>query len=506
MELLVDYLPYLFSGLLLVSLFSCFILIHFFPYLLKDRESRAIKVLEERNRALAATAELNSIILETLDFKETTQRIANAIPRYLGYQTGVLAVVDEKRGVLKRVAISETSGGEAALTSLEIPFQTIEIGMDQTENLCIKVLKDNRSYITTSLYDVLRPVVSLENSQEVQRRMGTKTTFVYPIFSGDGKPLGAFLLSMDKDANKVSDIEKHIIDNFVNGVRIALVNSSLYTSLKETRDNLSRVNEQLSELDHLKDDFVSVASHELRTPMTAIRSYAWMALNRSDIPLSDKLHRYVERIFISTERLINLVNDMLNISRIESGRVEVLPEVFDIKKLADEVLIEIGPKAAEKKLNVRMFSENVPQVFADVDKVHQVLLNLLGNAMKFTPNEGNITVSFFTDGKMVDVSVKDSGVGISQEDLGRLFKKFGRLDNSYVAAATSGGTGLGLYISKSLIELMKGKVWVQSEGVGKGSTFTFSLPVATAEVLANKDKYSLKLASNQVKYLEPMPI
>ncbi|MBI2021612.1 HAMP domain-containing histidine kinase [Candidatus Daviesbacteria bacterium] len=315
-----------------------------------------------------------------------------------------------------------------------------------------------------------------------------------------------FGISNENQTSAVLSAENELVYQILsNLISSAYRLQDIQTSLTQVTQEVYKVNLQLHQLDKLKDDFVSVASHELRTPMTAIRSYAWMALNRPDVPLSDKLKRYLSRTLLSTERLINLVNDMLNISRIESGRVEILPKVFDIKTLVADVMNEVFARAKERNLNLRVEHTQVPQVFADPDKVHQVLLNLVGNALKFTPVNGAVTVSFFSDGKVVEISVKDSGVGIAKEDLPRLFKKFGRLDNSYVAIATSEGTGLGLYISKSLIELMKGTIIVRSEGVGKGATFTFSLPAATEEVLKEADKYTIK-AKGEAKLLEPAAV
>lgn len=255
--------------------------------------------------------------------------------------------------------------------------------------------------------------------------------------------------------------------------------SILYKNVDEITSQLQNANERLKELDHLKDDFVSIASHELRTPMTAIRSYAWMALHKSDIPLSDKLQRYLIRVLISTERLINLVNDMLNISRIESGKIEIKPEPIELLSLIKDIVDEVYySKSTDKKFEFEILEKPIPKIFADPDKLRQVLLNLVSNSIKFTPMDGKITFDFFTDGKTVEVLVKDSGVGVSKDDLGRLFHKFSRLDSSYTAVSTSGGTGLGLYISKNLIELMHGKISAFSAGVGKGTTMTISLPVA----------------------------
>lgn len=231
--------------------------------------------------------------------------------------------------------------------------------------------------------------------------------------------------------------------------------------------------------DKVKDEFVSIVSHELRTPMTAIRSYAWMALHKSDIKLSEKMEKYLIRILISTERMIKLVNDLLNVSRIEANKLEINLESVDMMSVVKDVFDEVYySKSQDKDIKFTVLEQPLPKVLADPEKLREVLLNLIGNAVKYTDSGGSIIVSFFTDGRVLEISVKDSGIGISKEDLGRLFTRFGRLDNSYVSFSTSGGTGLGLYISKSLIELMNGRIRAYSEGPGKGTTFTFSLPVA----------------------------
>lgn len=279
------------------------------------------------------------------------------------------------------------------------------------------------------------------------------------------------------------------------------------TSLITINQQVYGMNAKLHQLDKLKDDFVSLTSHELRTPMAAIRSYAWMALHRSGVPLSPNVEKYLARILISTERLINLVNDMLNISRIESGRVEISPEPVDLHSLVKDIIDEVYfSKSEEKRVNFVVLEKPVPKVFADPEKLRQVFLNLVGNSLKFTPAGGKITFDFFTDGRVVETSVTDTGVGISKEDLSKLFHKFSRLDSSYTAASTSGGTGLGLYISKNLVELMRGRIWVSSEGLGKGTTFTVSLPVATKDKVEHANEYAIKPKTGEAKPLEPVAI
>lgn len=328
--------------------------------------------------------------------------------------------------------------------------------------------------------------------------------------------IGFLLLGEKASGGTFSEQDLKIIDILAPEAAVAIHNSQSYDKIKRfnvilseevkrATSDLQKANIRLQELDKLKDDFVSVASHELRTPMTAIRSYAWMAIHRSDMPLSQKLQRYLYRVLLSTERLINLVNDMLNLSRIEAGKIEITPRPFDILEFMKDIIDEIKPKADEKRIEIIVLEHKLPDVFADPDKIHEVILNLLGNSLKFTYPGGNITIDFFTDGKMIETSVKDNGSGIDKEDLNKLFRKFGRLDNSFVSMSTSGGTGLGLYISKSLVERMGGRIWVQSEGMDKGATFTFSLPIATDEILKNADLYRIR-PKGEAKPLEPVAL
>ncbi len=464
--------------------------------------------VNETTKTLTAVRRIYRLILEDLDFDSVVQKTANSIPEELKFGTGVVSIYDERTRTIRRISASVTSQAQNAVktlnASIKKPFNKIEISIDDPNNLMAKALRERKIFTTPDVYDVLGPVLTREEAAKIQEIMGTKTTFVLPIFLKN-KPIGVFLASTQKKQENVTEYEMNIITDFMNTIGVIIYNSKLYTSLQETTESLNEANTKLKALDKLKDDFVSIASHELRTPMTAIRSYSWMALNRPDVVLSEKMKKYLSRTLISTERLINLVNDMLNISRIESGRIEVLPKQFDIQQLVQDVFSEVDVKAKEKNLHLKLTNSQLPLVFADQDKVHQVLLNLIGNALKFTPVEGTIEVSFFCDGQIVEVLVKDTGVGITQENISKLFEKFGRLENSYVMAATTGGTGLGLYISKSLVNLMGGKIWAKSGGLNKGSTFIFTLPVANKEVLANAAKYTIKLG-DQAKPLEPVSI
>lgn len=444
---------------------------------------------------------IEKVVLETTDFEEATHKVVNIVLTQLGYlkfgyQVIVLTLLDHKENTLRRIAISETEAAKKFLDASPIPFQEIRIPLSAEKNLSVQAIKERQTKITGDVSDVLYPALSTEWVKDFQEKLGIKTSIVFPVTAKD-KVLGALIFSLNKDKSKISSEEWAILDSFVGAVGIALDNALLFQSLNITTAQLASANQRLQELDKLKDDFVSVASHELRTPMTAIKSYLWMGLNKyGNLPertkpdlkaksiykLPEDVQKYMSRAYISVERLINLVNDMLNISRIESGRIALRLTDVDLIQLANDVLAEVKAKAAEKDIKLKLNVHIFPKVLADPDKIHEVYLNLIGNALKFTPTGGTITVDFRQKNPFVYVSIADTGAGVDKEDLSRLFTKFGRLDNSYVASASSDGTGLGLFISKSLIELHQGSITAASEGRGKGTTFTFSLPIVGTEV------------------------
>jgi signal transduction histidine kinase len=241
-------------------------------------------------------------------------------------------------------------------------------------------------------------------------------------------------------------------------------------------EQIQETNEKLEYVDKLKDEFVSLASHELRTPMTAIKSYTWLIINGKAGPLENKAKEYLNRIYISTERLIRLVNEMLNISRIESGKVKLNLESVDIKQLIGEIQKEFQPKAEELGLTwTAEVPESLPHLMIDREKIHQVFENLIDNALKYTNKGGSVRIRCVPGTEHIEFSITDTGKGIHPADMPKLFSKFGRLEGSYVSI-TGSGSGLGLYISKQYVELHRGKIWAYSD-LDKGSTFVFTLPL-----------------------------
>ncbi len=311
---------------------------------------------------------------------------------------------------------------------------------------------------------------------------------VLPLFEDEHKE-GLLVLEEKKSGEVYSKQDIDVLKIFGPEVSVAINNAEAYEEIskfnitlkeeveKATAD-LKSANEKLVGLDKLKDEFVYLASHELRTPMTAVKSYLWMTMQGDAGVLNDTQKLYLNRAYSSVERLIKLVNDMLNISRIESGRVTVEMQKVNIYQLTQEVVSEVQPRANELGVNVVVSpTSSLPDILADPDKIKEVLFNLIGNSLKFTSRDGTITISFNQNNDMLEVKVSDSGAGISPENLSKLFQKFSMLPDSYANNKSATGTGLGLYISRSIVELHKGKIWATSGGLGKGAQFYLSLKV-----------------------------
>lgn len=211
--------------------------------------------------------------------------------------------------------------------------------------------------------------------------------------------------------------------------------------------------------------------------MTSIKGYSWELLKSSNGQApNSKSQEYLQRIYTSAERLANLVNDMLDVSRIESGRIELKMEKVAVDKIISEVLADLSGRAAEKNIQLSFTPVGQPPFMATADsaKLIQVVTNLLGNAIKFTPNGGQVSIALKSGNGFVQVEIVDTGVGIDKDDLEKLFAKF-------VRAKTGDGlpgTGLGLYLSRKFIYLMGGTIWAKSDGPGHGSTFGFTLKSA----------------------------
>lgn len=233
------------------------------------------------------------------------------------------------------------------------------------------------------------------------------------------------------------------------------------------------------EADRAKSEFVSTVSHELRTPMTAIKGYIDLLLMGTTGSMSELQTNFLNVVKSNADRLTTLVNDLLDLSRIETGKIDLQPEPLDMRELIEQAVLTITPKAKEKGLRVRaIMPPQLPRVYADPDRVTQVLTNLVANAYKYTPVGGDVAVYAYVRESILHVAVSDTGIGISHADQEKIFERFFRVDDPLVQGES--GTGLGLAIAVSLIKMQGGEMFVRSEP-GEGSIFTFTLPLLADE-------------------------
>ncbi len=239
-----------------------------------------------------------------------------------------------------------------------------------------------------------------------------------------------------------------------------------------------------------KDEFFSIASHELRTPLTAIRGNTSMIQTYYNSQLKDpSLRGMVGDIHESSVRLIEIVNDFLDASRLEQGKMQFDPEEFSIEETIEKIVYELGGVTKEKHLYLRMTNDlgTLPHVWADKNKIKQVVYNLVGNALKFVET-GGVTIQAVVENKYIKINVIDTGRGISEENQQLLFHKFQQASKSIITRDTTRGTGLGLYISKLLLEQMDGKITLEHSAIGKGSTFSFTIPIFEHQAPKSKTK------------------
>ncbi|AMV22873.1 Signal transduction histidine-protein kinase BarA [Gemmata sp. SH-PL17] len=245
-------------------------------------------------------------------------------------------------------------------------------------------------------------------------------------------------------------------------------NRKLIADLDRKVDELARVNMALFEGNRLKSEFLSTMSHELRDPLTSIIGFSEVLLAAEN--LTEKQHRYAGNIMTSGQRLMALINDILELAKLEAGKMRLHPEPFNAAQACEHAASLIRPQAEKKNIDVKVVADpNAPATRQDAGKVHQIVTNLLSNAVKFTPEGGRVTLKAATDGTDLVFTVSDTGVGIAPEEQDLIFEKFRQAANPMTRE--QGGTGLGLSIVRELAKLLGGDVTVHSE-LGRGSTFT----------------------------------
>lgn len=355
-----------------------------------------------------------------------------------------------------------------ALTKMG-PFN-VELA-DTAEEALQKVGKEDFDLVLTDL-----KLPGMDGIQLVTEIVLSKPEIITVVITGYGT-IDSALEAMKRGASdylrKPVDLQELILR-----LRKALDEKNRFVGLAEAVEKLERANHELKMLDEMKSEFVSIASHELRTPLTVIKSQIQLVLEGKAGRINKTQTKSFSMMEENVNRLVETVNDLLDLSRIQSGKIEMRLEEFDVIDLIEFIIALFGIEAGKKSIVLKNdVSQTSLCVHADRQKVERILMNLVGNAVKFTPEAGEISLSATVlegKGNAVVFSVRDSGIGIAEAQLEKIFQKFHRVEGTLRGSGE--GTGLGLAIAKGLVEAHHGKIWVESE-IGKGSVFSFTLPI-----------------------------
>ncbi len=266
--------------------------------------------------------------------------------------------------------------------------------------------------------------------------------------------------------------------------------TSLNESMHARTEELTRANRDLRKLDQMKSDFISMVSHEFRSPLTSIKAFSNILLNNNDIVQPEERNEFLKIIDQESDQLTRMINDILDLSKLEAGKMEWNMQDVSLVDIIIKATGSIAPLSSEKE--IRMVTEvekDLPMVMGDADRLMQVITNLLSNAVKFTRQKGNIRITARSAGDEIQVSVEDDGIGIPEDQVQEIFSKFKQGGN--VLTDKPKGTGLGLPISKVIIQAHGGRIWAEGSTAGQGSRFVFTVPLVR-KVLLHESMQSQK--------------
>ncbi|MBU2595531.1 GAF domain-containing protein [Patescibacteria group bacterium] len=450
----------------LVVFYGSYILVQSVKEEIRRRQEieKLSKILERTNKNLLTLQHINNKMVSTLDVKKVSQEIVESLVSELSWQGGFLALVDDAKNRLYIQAMTRKIALKVK-PYLEKPIKKYSLPLLSGNSILQQALRRFEIEFSSDLSRVIEGAIEAETAKKIQKKLKINTFACAPIVYR-GKVIGALVVGLDKEQEKIAVEDKKMISSIADQAAIAIENAKLY-------EEVEKANIKLKELDKLKNEFLSIASHQVRTPLSIIKGYVSLLRAKKVGEISEQQDRFMKNIQEANDQLINIINDFLNLSRIEQKRMKLEITESDVKMIIQEVIERMNHEAELKKIKLDFIKENdLPKINIDEPKMIEVITNLIDNAIKYSPEKSEVEVALKKDGDKLKISVADQGIGIPKDFKDKLFQKFSRAHNAIQAQPN--GNGIGLFLVKKIIDAHQGIIEIKTKE-GKGTIFTVNL-------------------------------
>lgn len=448
--------------------------------------NKSQEISDKRLNGLEALQKISRLISTTLDENEIFHRLDQAFLTDLDFERALIFEFDANRELHHRIALGFSQEALKYITT----------NLENDINL-VGALREGNTYSSANSPDQRR--------ESIMRIFDTGHFIISPILTQNGI-IGVVFVGNRSNVSPVTEGDEELISILASQIGQSLENARLFeevyrssqaleSKVQERTKQLQDALKEVQEISKTKSDFISAVSHELRTPLTSIKGYAAILMDGKLGQIPEPVHQRLGKINTHSDNLVGLINNLLDISRIESGRVEMNFGKCELDHIVDNVQDLLTPQMRDKSIEFKKdMDPNIPTMQLDHSQIERVFINLVGNAIKFTPQNGTISIKATLDGSRVTCAITDTGIGIPEADIKRLFDEFYRVDNEINQNVK--GTGLGLPLAKKIVEAHDGHMWVTSI-VKRGTTFHFTLPVKTEEQIAQEKESREKGISHE---------
>jgi signal transduction histidine kinase len=431
--------------------------------------------LAETNKTLLLLRTIDEVVLSAvIDTKAVMTKVASTLAQDSGFPFAAIYLRDNRRHVLRPQAVEIRIGEPAVQQRMQAFLSTQAISMRHDTNPVARSVQQLVIVTTSRLFEVVQPHLPIEEAEEAQEHLSLKCFFVCPL-QARNEVVGALVLGSPQLPDQLGFYQKSLLERLTVAVGIAIDNTVLYAKSQESAAHLRAANRNLKELDSAKDEFISMASHQLRTPLTSIKGYISMLLEGDAGKLTATQQEFLEYAYGGSQRMVGLIADLLNVSRMSAGKFVIEKTTVDLDAVVRDEVQQLMQHATARKLTLEYHSptKSLPPFPLDESKTRQVIMNFIDNALYYT-KKGSVKVSLGRRGDAAELRVTDTGIGVPKEAREHLFTKFYRAGNAQTVRPD--GTGLGLFMAKRVVEDQGGTMIFESVE-GKGSTFGFLMPL-----------------------------